>query len=70
MSIYVSLAGRGWDCNIPPVKLILFLLAISLLVNEVLQTKKKKMCVSDGVLAPLPPGTASNIHKVAHLTKA
>lgn len=28
------------------------------------------MCVSDGVLAPLPPGTVSNIHKVAHLTKA
>lgn len=63
--------GGGLNCNTPPVKLILFLLAISLLVNEVLQKRKKKrMCVSDGVLAPLPPGTASNIHKVTHLTKA
>lgn len=46
-------------------KLIPFLLAISLLVNEVLQK-----CVCDDVLASLPLGTFSNIHKVARLTKA
>lgn len=38
--------GGGLNCNTPPVKLILFLLAISLLVNEVLQKRKKKECVS------------------------
>lgn len=66
----MSLAGRRTGTvDTPPVELIPFLLAVSLLVNEVWPEKKKK-CVCDGVLASLPLGTFSSIHKVARPTKA